>query len=78
MGYSINQKISHYRIVDFIGAGGMGEIYSAILDSIERIVVLKILSNPNGSADFTKRFLNEARIHARFHHPNIVLLYDFF
>ncbi len=78
MRYSINQKISHYRIVDFIGAGGMGEVYRAIQDSIERIVALKILSNPEDSADFTQRFLNEARIHARFQHPNIVLLYDFF
>jgi len=78
MRYSINQKIAHYRIIDFIGAGGMGEVYRAIHDSIERTVALKVLCNPNAPVDFTQRFLNEAKIHARFQHPNIVLLYDFF
>jgi len=55
----------------------MGEVYRAIHTRIGRGVALKVLSLTNQDSKFAQRFLNEARIHAGLHHPNIVTLYDF-
>src|SRR5216683_2121732 len=73
----LNTHIGHYRLVAFLGMGGMGEVYRAIHTRIGRGVALKVLSLTNQDSKFAQRFLNEARIHAGLHHPNIVTLYDF-
>ena len=66
-----------YRILEFLGAGGMGTVFKAEHRLMERVVALKIirkdrLSNPDSVA----RFRREARAAARLSHPNIVLLLD--
>jgi serine/threonine-protein kinase len=78
MRFTSNQKILHYRIIDFIGAGGMGEVYRAVHESIDRIVALKVLNPVNRSDDFVAHFFNEAKIQARLQHANVATLYDFF
>jgi eukaryotic-like serine/threonine-protein kinase len=69
--------IGEYQLVDFLGAGGMGEVYRAIHTKLGRVVAIKVLTQTVHSPGFTERFLNEARIQASLHHQNIATLYDF-
>ncbi len=71
-------EIPGYRIQREIGRGGMATVYLAIQESLNRSVVLKILDQVkrNESEDMTQRFLDEGRIIASLHHPNIVTIYD--
>jgi serine/threonine-protein kinase len=72
-----NQSIGEYRIVDFLGAGGMGEVYRAMHSKIGRVAAVKVLTQTAQAGDFVERFFNEARIQATLQHPNIATLYDF-
>src|SRR5206468_1944220 len=72
-----NQSIGEYHIVDFLGAGGMGEVYRAMHSKIGRIAAVKALTQATQSSGFVERFFNEARIQASLQHPNIATLYDF-
>src|SRR5580765_4523110 len=72
----IGQRLSHYRIIEQIGAGGMGVVYRAHDEQLERDVAIKVL--PAGSlldADARKRFKQEALVLARINHPNIATLF---
>jgi serine/threonine-protein kinase len=73
----LNSVIGEYRLVEKIGAGGMGEVYRAVHSKIGRMVALKVLNQTVQSQEFVERFLNEARIQASLHHQNIATLYDF-
>src|SRR5947209_1383582 len=75
--FDTNQSIGEYRIVDFIGAGGMGEVYRAMHSKIGRVAAVKVLTQATQTGDFVERFFNEARIQASLQHPNIATLYDF-
>jgi serine/threonine-protein kinase len=63
--------------VDFLGAGGMGEVYRAVHSKIGRMAAVKVLTQTARAGDFVERFFNEARIQATLQHPNIATLYDF-
>ncbi len=67
--------IGDYRLTRFLGAGGMGEVYEAQQQALGRTVAVKVLSP--GQSELSDRFVNEARVHARLQHPNVVTLYDF-
>jgi serine/threonine-protein kinase len=71
------KKILHYQLIDKIGAGGMGEIYKAQDDRLNRLVAVKILS-PGLSTDpeRKRRFFQEAQAASALNHPNIITLYD--
>ena len=74
----IGDKISHYRILAQIGAGGMGVVYRARDEQLERDVAIKVL--PLGlltDEDARKRFRKEALALARLNHPNIATIYEF-
>ena len=73
----INPSIGDYRLVDYIGAGGMGEVYRAVHSKIGRVVAVKVLTHAVPNSSFITRFTNEARIQASLHHQNIATLYDF-
>ncbi|MFQ5927922.1 MAG: protein kinase, partial [Terriglobia bacterium] len=74
----IGKTLGHYRIIEKIGAGGMGEVYRARDERLERDVALKVL--PAGAlADEAarKRFRKEALALSKLNHPNIETVYDF-
>jgi len=73
----INSSIGDYRLVDYIGAGGMGAVYRGVHSKIGRVVAVKVLTQAVPSPSFITRFHNEARIQANLHHHNIATLYDF-
>jgi len=74
----IPERIGDYRITNLLGRGGMGTVYGAFQESLEREVALKVLS-PALSADpvMRRRFRIEARATAALHHQHIVPIYDF-
>jgi serine/threonine protein kinase len=69
--------ISHYRIIELIARGGMGEVYKAVDTSLNRTVALKI---PNETivenSKAKRRFLHEAHAASRLSHPNICRIYE--
>ena len=72
-----NSTISHYRISKKIGAGGMGEVYSAFDTRLNRQVALKLLPTDFATdEDRVRRFEQEARATSALNHPNILTVYD--
>src|SRR5919107_1291094 len=66
-----------YVLGEFLGSGGMGEVYLAHDEVLERDVALKVLrSHYAGDEVFAERFRREARSAASLSHPNIVQVYD--
>jgi serine/threonine protein kinase/WD40 repeat protein len=71
------QIISHYRIIEKIGAGAMGEVFRARDERLGRDVALKLIRPASSSnPDHLRRFELEARAAAALNHPNIVAIYD--
>src|SRR5215471_19589107 len=70
--------IQHYRILEEIGAGGMGVVYRALDERLQREVALKLLL-PSALADprLRNRARNEALALSKLSHPNIEAVYDF-
>src|SRR5580658_1668011 len=74
----IGQIISHYRVFEQIGAGGMGIVYRAHDERLDRDVALKILSPALLHDDtFLYRFRREAHLLSKLNHPNIATVHDF-
>jgi serine/threonine protein kinase len=77
IGLTNGTMVSHYRIVEKIGAGGMGEVYLAEDTKLKRRVALKFLAtHSSDDSDACSRFLNEARAAAALDHPNICPIYE--
>ncbi len=74
----IGQRFGHYRVIERLGRGGMGSVYRALDESLQRYVALKVLRTSRGGATDTEhvqRLLQEAIAQARVNHPHVVHIY---
>ncbi|MBS2029844.1 MAG: serine/threonine protein kinase [Deltaproteobacteria bacterium] len=69
-----------FKVLERIGAGGMGRVYKALQAPLDRPVALKVL-NPNYATDqdpaFAKRFILEASVSSKLTHPNSITIFDY-
>jgi TPR repeat protein/serine/threonine protein kinase len=71
------QRLGGYRLVRLIGRGGMGEVYEAVQESLNRKVAVKVLPQRLAADEaFIKRFNRESGALAQLSHPNIVAIHD--
>jgi len=74
----VGQMLGHYRVIDKAGTGGMGEVYRARDEHLDREVAIKVLPPGTLSDESSrKRFHKEALVLSRLNHPNIATVHDF-
>jgi serine/threonine protein kinase len=77
-GGLVGKRIGHYRVLARLGRGGMGEVYRARDEQLERLVALKVISPElGGGPEHAARMLQEARAVSALNHPGVVTLYDY-
>ncbi len=76
-GQTFGLVLGNYRIVNWLGAGGMGVVYKAEHVHMKRPVAIKVMvAEAESNAVFLERFRSEMQALATLHHPNIVLAFD--
>ncbi len=74
----IGQIIGKYRVLDRVGRGGMGTVYRATDETLQREVALKVLNAELNDPEVARRFRAEAITVARLSHPGIATIYELF
>ena len=76
MNFAAGQDLLHYRLIEKIGEGGMGEIWKAVDTTLDREVAIKFIGRGlTGNTDRLARFVREAKMLAALNHPNIAAVY---
>ena len=74
----IGKTLSHYRILEPLGAGGMDEVYRAHDEHLDRAVAVKVLLRGSLADPTTReRFRREAHVLSRLSHPGVATVFDF-
>lgn len=71
-----HRRIGRYRVLGVLGSGGMGLVYLATDDQLQRQVALKLLNARSHTPEGVERLLREARAMARLSHPRVVQVYE--
>jgi hypothetical protein len=73
------EELGHFRLISRLGYGGMGAVYRALDESLQRFVAVKLIRSPEAGTDSSiseiNRLLDEAVSQARLNHPNVVTIY---
>jgi hypothetical protein len=78
MPLASGQSLLHFRLVDKLGEGGMGEVWRAVDETLDRQVAIKVLPQAFASdPERLARFEREAKVLAALNHPNIAAIYGF-
>jgi serine/threonine protein kinase len=73
----LRRTLRHYRIVEHLGSGGMGDVYRAHDTRLDRDVAIKLLpERGDDNPGLLDRFKREARVIAAIEHPNICTIYE--
>ena len=72
----VGSTVGKYRVVDRLGRGGMGTVYKAVDETLDRHVAIKVLNSEFGDGDVLRRFRAEAVTLARLSHPGIATIYE--
>ena len=72
----IGTTVGKYRILERLGRGGMGIVYKALDETLDRVVAIKVLNPDLSDAELLKRFRSEAVSLARLNHPGIATIYE--
>ncbi|WP_372367735.1 protein kinase [Candidatus Uabimicrobium sp. HlEnr_7] len=76
MNQGAQKTFGQYTIQQKLGAGGMGVVYKAFDNKLQRVVAIKMITNQDSTTRDIERFLREAQSMAKLNHPNIIEIYD--
>ena len=72
----LGQRLNHFQLNELIGGGGMGAVFRAHDEQLDRVVAIKVVPFVGDDADLARRFRNEAQSAAKLDHPGIARVYD--
>lgn len=74
--FPVPQSIGPYRVLRVLGRGGMGIVYLALDERLDRQLAIKVLDDPGASDESRRLLIQEARIAAAVRHPNVATIYE--